>query len=216
MSAEFIYEQLRAEGMTHAGACALMGNLMAESSLIANIAQRGMTELTDVEYTAKFDRAPETCYRDGVGYGLAQWTYWSRKKALFEFAYSNGESVGDEETQVEFLLHELKTDFPGLYTILCATNDMYAATDTVCREYERPAINNVDRRYEFAKIFDKDFADKKQIVVSQTKPQYFPPDQSILVLQAVLVANGYQTEITGYKNEQFLQTLREFVRDIGG
>jgi hypothetical protein len=215
MSAELIYEQLRTYGMTHAGACGMMGNLMAESSLIANIAQRGMTKLTDAEYTAKFDNAPESCYRDGVGYGLAQWTYWSRKKALFEFMYSHGESVGDEERQVDFIVHELKSDFPGLYSFLCVTNDMYAATDRVCREYENPAVKNVDRRYEFAVVFDRDFADVPEIPDSSNE-KYFPPDQSILVLQAVLVANGYNTELNGYKNEQFLQTLREFVKDIGG
>ncbi len=215
MSAEFIYEKLRAEGMTHAGACGMMGNLMAESSMIANIAQRGMTNLSDAEYTAKFDRAPETCYRDGVGYGLAQWTYWSRKQGLFKYAYSRGESVGDEETQVDYLVQELKTDFPGLFSFLCSTNDMYAATDRVCREYENPAVKNVDRRYEFAVVFDRDFANSPEAPESSSG-KWFPPDQSILVMQAVLVANGYQTEITGYKNEHFLQTLREFVKDIGG
>jgi hypothetical protein len=213
MSAESIYNSLRATGLTHAGACGMMGNLMAESSLIANIAQRGMTKLTDEEYTAKFDRDPVSCYRDGVGYGLPQLTFWSRKKACWEFAHSRGKSVGDEETQVEFIIYELKTDFPGLYSFLCSTDDMYEATARVCKEYERPAINNIDRRYEFAKVFDKDLGGSE---AQQPIGAYLAPDQSILILQAVLVANGYNVELTGHNNAAFLKTLRQFVADIGG
>lgn len=211
MSAQTIYDKLRAAGLSHAGACGMLGNLMAESSLISNIAQRGMTKLTDAQYTEKFDMAPEACYKDGVGYGLAQWTLWTRKKALAEFANSRGVSIADEDMQVDFAVHELRTDFSGLFSFLCQTDDMYAATDRICREFERPAGNNVVKRYELAQVFDNDLRDARP-----AETPYFPPDQSILILQAVLVANGYNTEITGYKNEHFLQTLREFVKDIGG
>lgn len=212
MSAENIYNKLCAVGMSHAGACGMMGNLMAESSLIANIAQRGMTNLTDEQYTEKFNSSPTSCYRDGVGYGLAQWTYWSRKQNLFEFANAKGKSVGDENTQLEFLIHELRIEYSGLFSFLCDTEDMYEATSRICKEFERPAVNNIDRRYEFAQTFDRDLGGE---MAAANKP-YFPPDQSILVLQAVLVANGYNVEITGYKSTEFFASLREFVRDIGG
>ena len=213
MSAGSIYDKLRAAGMTHAGACGTLGNLMAESSLIANIAQRGMTSLTDAQYTAKFDATPELCYRDGVGYGLAQWTFWSRKQELSKFAKKRGTSVGSEATQTEFIIHELRSDFPELWDFLCTTDDLYAATDRVCCEFERPAVNNVDRRYEFAKVFYDDFGAAASV---PEEDKWFPPDLSILVLQAVLVGNAYNTDITGYKNEHFLRTLRQFVSDMGG
>lgn len=186
-----------------------MGNLMAESSMKSNIAQRGMTELTDEEYTAKFDSEPMACYRDGVGYGLAQWTFWSRKKALYEFAAGRAVSVADEDMQAEFIVHELHRDFPELFSFLCQTVELYAATDRVCREYEKPAVRNVDRRFEFALDFDRSMRTDK------SKVKRYPPDQSILILQAVLVYNGYNTEISGYKNKDFLQKLREFTEDLG-
>lgn len=222
MSAESIYNTLRAAGLTHAGACGMMGNLMAESSLIANIAQRGMTKLTDEEYTRLADRGESTrtisgvmkyFHNDEVGYGLAQWTFHTRKKNLFEFANSRGVSVGDEAMQVDFAIHELRTEHSGLYSFLCSTDDMYEATARVCKEYERPAINNINRRYEFAKVFDKDLGDSE---ANQPIGAYLAPDQSILILQAVLVANGYNVELTGHNNAEFLRTLRQFVADIGG
>lgn len=213
MSNQLIYDKLRAAGLTHSGTCGVMGNLMAESSMIANIAQRGMTELTDQEYTDKFDNYPTTCYRDGVGYGLAQWTYWSRKQELFEFANAKGVSVGDEAMQVEFVIHELGKDYSGLFSFLCETNDLYAATDRVCREYERPAFNNVDRRYNFAKVFSDDLAPTAAV---ESTDSWIKPDLSILVIQAVLVGNGYPVEITGVKDGNFLAVMREFLKDMGG
>ena len=215
MSNESIYNKLRSAGLTHSGTCGMMGNLMAESSMIANIAQRGMTNLSDKAYTNKFDTQPETCYRDGVGYGLAQWTYWSRKQALFEFANARGQSVGNEDMQIDFVIHELRTDYPALFSFLCETDDLYSAAERVCKEFERPAVNNVDRRYEFAMVFANDLA-PTTVAGNPSGEKWFPPDQSILVLQAVLVANGYNVEITGYKNAEFLKKLREFVADIGG
>lgn len=209
MSVRGIYDKLRAAGLSHEGACGLMGNLKAESSMVSNIAQRGMTSLSDQAYTAKFDSNPDSCLRDGVGYGLAQWTYPSRKQALWNFCRARGKSVGDEDAQTDFILHELMEDYPKLFSFLCQTRDLYAAADRVCREYERPAVNNVDRRYEFAQDFDEAFS-------ADETGAWFPPDLSILVLQALLVGNGYNTEISGYKDAAFFDKLREFVRDIGG
>lgn len=213
MSNQLIYDKLRAAGLTHSGVCGVMGNLMAESSMIANIAQRGMTKLTDKEYTDKYDNYPTTCYRDGVGYGLAQWTYWSRKQELFEFANAKGVSVGDEAMQVEFVIHELRKDYSGLFSFLCETDDLYAATDRVCREYERPAFNNVDRRYNFAKVFSDDLAPTEAV---ESTDSWSKPDLSVLVLQAVLVGNGYPVEVTGVKDAKFLAVMREFLKDMGG
>lgn len=141
-----IYDKLRAGGLSHAGACGMIGNLRAESSLVPNIAQRGMTELSDTEYTTKFDTVPAACVYDGVGYGLAQWTFWSRKQALSDFAKSRGLSVGDKNMQLDFIIRELKSDFAGLYAFLCRTEDIPAAAERICREYEKPAVNNVERR----------------------------------------------------------------------
>lgn len=149
-----IYDKLRAAGLSHAGTCGLMGNLMAESGLVVNIAQRGMTALSDEDYTAKFDNYPDACIRDSVGYGLAQWTYWSRKQALWNYASRHGKSVGDRGVQLNFIVFELGQDYPDLLDFLRCTDDIYAAADRVCRDYERPAVNNVDRRFEYAMQVD--------------------------------------------------------------
>ncbi len=158
MSVQNIYNLLRAAGATHLGACAIMGNMHAESTMKANIAQRGMTSLTDVAYTALADAASteaekNSWYRDSVGYGLCQWTYWSRKKGLLEYARLRGTSVGDETTQVLFCLKELHEEYSSLWSELCSTTDLLTATGDVCKQYERPAVNNILTRYGYAQQY---------------------------------------------------------------
>ncbi len=156
MSARDIYIQLLRAGLTHEGACGLMGNMQAESTLKANIAQRGMTELSDEEYTRQVDSYPVAQAKfvhDSVGYGLCQWTYWSRKQALLNFARSRGVSVGDEGMQVDFCVKELSTEYSALWAYLRQTGDAYEAASRVCTEYERPAVNNITVRAGYANQF---------------------------------------------------------------
>ncbi len=150
MSARDIYAKLIAAGLTHEGTCGLMGNMQAESGMKSNIAQRGMTALSDEEYTAAAAEWPVKFIHDGVGYGLCQWTYWSRKQALFNFAQEHGTSVGDEGMQAEFCISELKNDYPGLWALLCSVTDIYTAASEVCTVYERPAVNNITVRAGYA------------------------------------------------------------------
>ena len=155
MSVQTIYKILIDAGMTPEGACGLMGNMKAESGMVANIAQRGMTKLSDEEYTAAADEGTIGFSNDGVGYGLCQWTYSARKAGLWNFAHENGKSVGDELTQVEFCIRELKHEYSGLWKYLCETNDLTNAVWRICTEFERPAFNNTNERKSYANIKNK-------------------------------------------------------------
>lgn len=153
MSIESIYNKLLSAGLSRAGACGLMGNMQAESGMQANIVQRGMAELTDAEYTRRADCGQLDFARDATGYGLCQWTYCSRKQALLDFARARRVSVGDEAMQVDFCIHELRQDYPALFTALCGSASVYDCAARVCREYERPAVNNIGVRAAYAQGF---------------------------------------------------------------
>ena len=45
---------------------------------------------------------------DEAGYGLAQWTFWTRKAALKSFADDIGVGIDDEEMQIQFLIQEIE------------------------------------------------------------------------------------------------------------
>ena len=144
-------------GIPPIGACAMSGNMMAESGMKSNIVQRGMTKMTDDEYTAAADSGAIDFAGDGVGYGLCQWTHHTRKTKLIKLALIAGISVGDENLQTDFCLRELKTDFSALWLYLQTADDLREATAKICREYERPAVNNVEARFSYAQQMYKDY-----------------------------------------------------------
>lgn len=103
------------------GAAGLMGNLYAESALNPkNLQNNGNKALgmTDDEFTAAMDAgAYGNFVNDGYGYGLAQWTYHSRKAALLAYVQERGVSVGDLAAQLGFLCKELE-QYPSVLTVL--------------------------------------------------------------------------------------------------
>lgn len=89
---EKIWNYFKAAGLTDHGAAGLMGNLYAESSLKANNLQNSFEKklgYTDAGYTAAVDSGKYQLFEtDGAGYGLAQWTFCSRKAELIDYAKS--------------------------------------------------------------------------------------------------------------------------------
>lgn len=153
MSEQTIYKALRDGGLSHNGACAVMGNLYYESLLRSNNVEDTYS-VSDHDYTYNVDHGIITEDQfsfDSHGYGLAQWTYNTRKRELYRYAKSRGVSISDESMQLDFIFVELKKDFSGLYEFLCSQSaDLYTATDRVCREFENPRIKNTDPRYKKA------------------------------------------------------------------
>ena len=124
------------------GAAGLMGNLYAESALRPTNLQNTFEKklgMTDAEYTAAVDSGSYTNFiHDSAGYGLAQWTYWSRKQALFTYAKEKGTSIGDLQTQLDYLWKEIQGYISVINTLKTATT-VRAASDAVLTGYERPA-----------------------------------------------------------------------------
>ena len=159
-----IYNQLRAAGVSRAGALGLLGNWKAESGLepcrLQNDFSAGRIysrSYTDDVTAGRITRAQFA--RDQKGYGLAQWTYFNfstgqgRKLELYDFWKKSGKALDDVSMQVSFALHELTTEgqYAGLWQILRTTDDIWTATDKVCRLYEQPYYCNVDTRFRYAK-----------------------------------------------------------------
>lgn len=154
-NAEIIYRHLLLSGMSQAGALGVIGNLDAESGLYSCRLQGDFTPgfVKSQEYIANIYNKSTARYifsHDSKGWGLAQWTFYSRKEELYDFCKQHGKPLEDLETQVDFLIYEMKTVYPRLFAFLCSTDDIYTATSRVCTEYECPAVNNIEYRYNTA------------------------------------------------------------------
>lgn len=138
-----IWNYLKSKITNDYGVAGLMGNLFAESGLRPNNLQNTYEKkfvMTDDEYTSKVDNGSYTNFvKDSAGYGLAQWTYWSRKQNLLDFAKSKNASIGDLEMQLDFLYKELSEGYKTVLNTLKNATSVREASDVVLLQYERPA-----------------------------------------------------------------------------
>ena len=149
-----IYTYLVKAGMTPAGACGMMGNLYAESGLLANrvdvLCLKRLKEhgkiYTDATYTAFVDdgtisRAEFLNPLPGkqYGYGLAQWTSPGRKGGLYDLCKSRKVSIGDLQTQLDWLITELKQAYQSVWNTLTTSDSVYNCAEVVLKKFEQPA-----------------------------------------------------------------------------
>ena len=137
-----IWDFFTAKGLNAYAVAGVMGNLYAESALNPRNLQ-GTYErklgFTDESYTRAVDNGMYRNFvRDSAGYGLAQWTYWSRKQGLLNYAQSVHKSIGDLDMQLEYLWKELKT-YKGVMTALTVATSVREASDAMLTGYEKPA-----------------------------------------------------------------------------
>ena len=128
------------------GVAGLMGNLYYESALKPkNLQNSYETKLgyTDDTYTAAVDDGSysrASFKGDSAGYGLAQWTYSTRKANMYDYIIKTlGKSIGDLESQLKFLYKELSESYTGVLSIIKSATDVTTASTKVLTGYEKPA-----------------------------------------------------------------------------
>lgn len=140
-----IWDRLRSWCNNQNAVAGIMANIQAESAYKANNLQNTYNAklgYTDEKYTQAVDNGEYTADQftnDRAGYGLCQWTFWSRKRQLYNFMTERGFSIGSLEGQLAFLEYELKTSYPSvLKNVLSASTPEEAAT-IILKQYEKPA-----------------------------------------------------------------------------
>lgn len=164
--AKYIYKVCRAAGMTYAGAIGMLGNLQGETSdfdpMSCETQYLNRYGLTDAEYTRRAD-AGEKIHgdyyfsHDSAGYGIVQWTYWSRKKGLLDFAKAAGKSVGDLDVQIAYMLKELSGYYTAAWKVLTTTDSIAKAVNICVTNYEKPTnqADAISRRTAYANAWAK-------------------------------------------------------------
>lgn len=188
-NAQKIWNFCISRGLTPYGAAGLIGNIDAESALIAINLQdscQGRLGCNDETYVALIDSGvytKEQFIYDRAGFGLCQWTYWTRKKALYEYAKSTGRSIGDLEMQLEFLFIELQKSFPKVLAVLKSAASVKEASDIVLMEFECPydAASQKTKRAGFGQKYYSQFATNSMKGVANMGYLYFTKGQSVKV-----------------------------------
>lgn len=130
-----LWASLKAAGYSDEAAAAIMGNIYHESGIRANNVQDEMG-WTDAGYLQAVKNGSHDFINDNIGWGLAQWTDPTRKKALLDYLNKRGMSIDNVQGQIEFLILELaqKGFSPEILNAL-GFND---ASNKILFKYENP------------------------------------------------------------------------------
>lgn len=137
---EHMYRRFRDAGMTIAGACATLGQIQHEGAFRPNNAEDSKG-VADDAYTRQVDNGAITRHQfmyDGIGYGYAQWTFPDRKGKMYDFHRARGKSIGDSETQIQFLIWEMQHDFPNQWNLVKSSNDLADCVKQLLYKWENP------------------------------------------------------------------------------
>lgn len=217
-NAEYIWKWLWERVGNDFGVAGLMGNLCAESGLKPDNLQNSYEKLlgmTDREYTDAVDSGryeEETFIHDSAGYGLAQWTYPSRKQGLYDFAKLKNKSVGDLDMQLEFLWTEIGSNYRSVLMTLVNAESVREASDAVMLQYERPADQseeNRESRADLGRMYYDRYATQEQKLTIYRRLFY---DSDCYKQGTEQVPTGVQVHSTGANNPW----LRRYVQPDDG
>ena len=160
-----IWNYLKSKINNNYGVAGLMGNLYAESGLrpenLQNTYEKSLG-LSDTAYTQAVDNGTYTNFvQDKAGYGLAQWTYWSRKQNLLNYIKSRKVSIGDLEAQLDFLYKELSENYNSILQTLKNATSVLQASNEVLLKFERPANQSLavqTKRAEYGQTYYDKYA----------------------------------------------------------
>ena len=170
MNEKIIWDQLLKATGNAIGTAAIMGNLMAESSLNP----RCVTGIKDPEYVCKADNEEIDFAHDGHAFGLVQWCYYTRKGGLQAYAKQRGVSVADLTMQLEYMVKEMSQDYKSVWLAVVNAKDIRTASDVVMLKYEKPASTSEKskaKRSSYAQKFYAEFAKPDPEPEPQPEPQ---------------------------------------------
>ena len=169
---QIIWNSLKSRGLNDFAVAGIIGNLFAESGLRPDNLQNSYEKklgMSDTEYTAAVDNGSyDNFVNDKAGYGLAQWTYWSRKQALLNYCKAYGTSISNLQMQLGFLWQELQ-GYSGVMKVLKCTSSVREASDAILLQYERPADQSETvqiKRATYGMAFYDEYATKEESEVN--------------------------------------------------
>ena len=209
-----MWDFFKSKGLNDYGVAGLMGNLYAESGLRSCNLQNSFENslgMNDVEYTKAVDNGSYTNFvKDGAGYGLAQWTYWSLKQDLLNFCKQKNKSIGDLDTQMEFLAYQLENSYKSVWIILKRAKSVREASDAILLQFERPADQSTavqEKRAAYGQTYFDNYGKKEVIIIDKNnkaenetypKVEWKPKTQSII---STMIVSGIAFGIIDETND---------------
>lgn len=137
---------LSGKNISKEGIAGVIGNLSVESRLDPATVQDGfgVSSSDYVNGIKSGSISRDQFANDGMGFGLAQWTYPSRKAGLYD--YLGPENIDSMSGQLEYLWKELTEGYPNVVKALQSISDVGEATELFMNDFENPGAPNFDKR----------------------------------------------------------------------
>lgn len=164
-----IWTTLKQIGFTDFATAGIMANIFVESGFKPDNLQNSFEKRlgNDAEYTKKVNERSytrEQFANDSAGYGLCQWTYRTRKSALYDFCMCRSTKIDNIVDQLLFMAQECRNS--GLFDKLNKCASPYDAGVLFMLHFEKPKDQSVTaqkRRGELAIRFFNDNVNSKSI-----------------------------------------------------
>jgi len=136
-------------GLTYEQIVGVLANIYEESKFSCYNRQdtKNDADLYDYDYEYKTD--------DEVGYGLLQWTHYSRKEKLEAKAIEMNGQVSDLDVQIEYFKDEMSGEFKSKWCELMQKDTIYDVTEYFMENIEKPEIENIEDRMRYANSIDE-------------------------------------------------------------
>lgn len=140
-----ICKTLLSMGFNNNAVAAIMSNLQAESSFNPSAAEHCDTKGASChnDYTNKVNSksiSESSFVHYSKGYGLIQWTYYTRKQTLYDNTIKKGLNINDIAGQINTMVLEVK-GYGSVYKMLMSNESSYDIGYTFCSGFEKPSTD---------------------------------------------------------------------------
>ena len=176
MSKASIWARLKEKGFSDEAAAAIMGNFQAESAFRSNNVE-DRSGIPDEQYTIMVDNrsySRDKFIHDSYGYGLYQLTYWTRKAGYYDFVTARGLSIADEQSQIDYMVKEMQSDYRSVYDVLMSGASLYDMAKKYMVSFENPYDQSdaaINGRYNNAQAIYREFAGTVPDVPAETSQE---------------------------------------------
>ena len=177
---EQIWNFFKNKGLNDYACAGIIGNAHAESGLRSNNLEDTYSRklgMTDIEYTNNVDNGTYSNFiYDSAGYGVFQFTYWTLKKGLIEYASSTNRSIGDLEMQLEYAWTLFENNYASMLKTLKNATSVSQASNAVLLQFERPADQSIsaqNKRASYGQTYYDKYAGKTSDVDSTNTSSAF-------------------------------------------
>lgn len=156
------WDFFRSKGLNDYACAGILGNAYAESGLHSNNLQNTYEKtlgMSDETYTQAVDNGTYTNFvKDFAGYGLFQFTYWTLKQGLLDYAKKTGRSIGNLDMQLEYTWSLWTSNYTTMVNTLRSAKSVREASDAVMLKFECPYDQSEPARSNRAQIGEKFYA----------------------------------------------------------